>query len=129
MVQHTVLLVEDNRLLRNWISNTLQSAGFEVVSPETVEEALDLAATQPFDVLVTDWRLTDGCDGFAVLARARTSFPQVPSVLISADADARLAEHARNAGFNAVLEKPFPPWKIIATLHSLLAARPIEVQS
>jgi len=123
----TVLLVEDNALLRGWISSSLEEAGFSIVAPDTTAEALHLAAVRPFDVVVTDWRLGGGYDGFEVLARLRSKFPQTLSVLISADANRQLVERAQDAGFDGVLEKPFPPWKIIAALHSLIEARRMEV--
>ena len=122
MRETTVLLVEDNSLLRRWISTSLEAHGFRVMAPDSVTEALRLATIYPFDVVVTDWRLPNGYDGFEVLAHVRKNLPQVLSVLISADFDTQLAERARAAGFNTVLQKPFPPWKISDAIYSLLEA-------
>ena len=122
MGQATVLLVEDNGLLREWLRNCLEGYGFCVAAPPSVSEAVHLAAARPFDVVITDWHLADGWDGFQVLAQVRKEHPQVPLVLISADADAELVHRAQCAGFDSVLQKPFPPCNIAATLHRLVKA-------
>ena len=113
-----VLLVEDNRLLRWWMASSLESGGFAVLAPESSDEALKMAGTWPVDLLVTDWRLGDGPDGFEVLAHARLFSPGLFAVLISAEADEGLAEHARAAGFNVVIRKPFPVAEIVAAART-----------
>ena len=101
-----VLLVEDNRLLRWSMTRGLTREGFLVVAPETVEEALMLGALIPFDVLVSDWRLEDGHDGFQVLNAVRQKLPNIASILISAEADDELRRRGLSAGFDRVLQKP-----------------------
>lgn len=126
MHQTTVLLVEDIKVLRQWIAMHLESHGFQVLAPETVEQALALAHVYPFHALITDWRLANGHDGFAVLAAIRSELPDVPAILISADPEVELAGRARQAGFNMVLEKPFPPWKILDALKSVVPMEELE---
>ena len=120
-----ILLVEDNALLRDWIRTSLEEDGFDVTAASSLAEADCAGAAWPFDVLVTDWKLADGT-GFDVLADVRPMWSGILPILISADADSTLVERARAAGFRAVLQKPFPPWKIVAAIHEL-AAQPCEV--
>jgi DNA-binding response OmpR family regulator len=113
-----VLLVEDNRLLRWWMTSSLQHAGFVVAAPDSLSEAMQLCQSGPIDMLVTDWHLGEEGDGFQVLDCTRRLSPEVFAVLISAEADADLAEHARCAGFDVVIEKPFPVAEIVGAVHA-----------
>jgi len=116
-----VLVVEDNRLLRWWMTSSLEHAGFVVEAPETLSEALQICDTSAIEMLVTDWHLREPAaagDGFEVLAHARRHSPQVFAVLISAEADAELTGAARNAGFDVVIQKPFPVAEIVGAVHA-----------
>jgi DNA-binding response OmpR family regulator len=128
MHRFSVLLVEDNQLLRWWMTSSLQREGFRVVAPKSVEEAIALAAT-PFDVLITDWRLAQDHNGLEILTGARKKFPGTLAILISAEADAELSHRARAGGFDLVIEKPFAVADIVgAVQHLAERARP-EVAS
>lgn len=120
-----VLLVEDDRLLRWWMTTTLINGGFDVTAPETVDEAVRLAASCPVDILVTDWNLGDRRDGFDVLKHARLGSPRLFAVLITADVNEQLAERARRAGFDRVIQKPFPVSEITALLRARRERRPV----
>jgi DNA-binding response OmpR family regulator len=115
----TVLLVEDNSLLRWWMTNSLSNEGFRVAAPESVEEAINLAGVAPFDVLITDWRLAEGHDGLEILNRARRKDPTTVAVLVSAEAQPDFSERARDLGFDLVIEKPFGVAEIVDAVHGL----------
>jgi DNA-binding response OmpR family regulator len=117
MQRPKVLLVEDNMLLRWWMEGSLTREGLWVTAPETIEEALRLASAYPFDVLITDWQLAGGREGFEVLAEMRRHHPPQVAVLISAEADKSLVERGRRAGFDRVIQKPFPLAEIVAAVH------------
>lgn len=122
MTKPRVLLVEDNRLLRWCVSKELDRSGCAVLAAATVDEALQLAPGLPVNVLITDCRLAEGHDGFEVLARVRERYPQISSILISAEANPQLASKARNAGFNYVIEKPCPVEEIVGVIRALTAS-------
>jgi CheY-like chemotaxis protein len=114
----TILLIEDNRLVRWWMLKSLTREGFRVVAPSTVEEALELGTTYPFDVLVSDWRLPDGHDGLKVLTTVRQAFPRIVSILISAEAGTELTQRALGAGFDKVIQKPLQTSQIVEAIKS-----------
>lgn len=129
MPRLSVLLVEDNQLLRWWVTSSLAREGCCVMAPPSVDEAMSLAAATPFDVLITDWRLAQGHNGLEVLTRVREKSPETLAILISAEADAELSGRARASGFDLVIEKPFPVAEIVGAVHRLTEhARP-EVTS
>jgi len=126
MRRRTVLLVEDNQLLRWWMTSGLEREGWSVLTSNSADEAIKMAATAAFQVLITDWRLADDQDGFGVLAQVRAKYPQVLAILISADADAELTGRAQTNGFDVVLRKPFPLAEIMGAVHGLAASQPSE---
>lgn len=114
--QAKVLLIEDNELLRWYLTTGLSREGFRVVAPATIDEGIRLGTEIPFDVLISDWRLGDGHDGLEVLAKIRQAFPLIPSILISAEADAELTERALDAGFDCVIPKPLEVAEIVGAI-------------
>ena len=112
-----VLVVEDNRLLRWWMASSLEHSGFLVAAPETVDEALAVSDSSAVDILVTDWNLGESRDGFDVLSHARKTSPQLFAILISAEADGELELRAHQAGFDVVIQKPFPVAEITGAVH------------
>ena len=130
MERPRVLLVEDNRVLRWWMLSGLEQAGFEVVSTPSAEEAQWLGACFEFDVLVTDWHLSGDKDGFEVMQHLRAKHPKLLTVLVSAQADANLAQQAWEAGFNVVLQKPLRLAEVIGAIYCMIGehrTREVEV--
>ena len=119
--QLRILLVEDNQLLRWWMTLCLSREGFLVVAPPTVEEAFRLGASYPFDVLVSDWRLQNGHDGLEVLAAVKHASPQIAAILISAEADHDLTVRALEAGFHRVMQKPLDSSDIVSAIQACAA--------
>ncbi len=129
MYRHSVLLVEDNQLLRWWMTCSLQREGFTVVAPASVEEAMSAASKTPYDVLITDWRLAEDHNGFEVLARVREKSPPALAILISAEAFRDLPERARALGFDLIIEKPFPVAEIVGAVRNLASVHGTEAIS
>jgi DNA-binding response OmpR family regulator len=121
-----VLLVEDNRVLRRWMLSGLEEAGFDVVSAASAEEAQWLGACFKFDVLVTDWHLSGDKDGFEVMQHLRAKHPKLLTVLVSAHADAELAQRAWKAGFNVVLQKPLRLAEVIGAIYCMIGEQGIR---
>ncbi len=129
MYRYSVLLVEDNQLLRWWMSCCLQREGFVVVAPTSVEEAMSAASKAPYEVLITDWRLAEDHNGFEVLARVREKSPSALAILISAEASSELPERARALGFDLIIEKPFPVAEIVGAVRNLASVHGTEAIS
>ncbi len=117
MNRRKVLLVEDNRLLRWWMLLDLYEAGYWVAAPDSPEDAVRLANTSEFDVLITDWRLPESHTGFEMLSHAKTTSPAVLSVLISAEMNEEMAYQAHCAGFDQTLAKPFQRGDLLQALQ------------
>ncbi|NOG68920.1 response regulator [Roseicella sp. DB1501] len=120
-----VLLIEDDALVRNLLSETLDGDGFEVDGLANAEDALILlGAGQVPDVLVADINLGAGLNGFDLAEMARARHPDVEVILISGAAP----EPARRNGGRRehFLQKPFAPDRLAAMIREAGAARGAE---
>ena len=66
----TLLLVEDEPFLRKAVAASLRFLGFQVTDADTGTDALRLARSRPFDLLILDVVLP-GIDGFEIVRRLR----------------------------------------------------------
>ncbi|MBV1857851.1 MAG: response regulator [Nannocystaceae bacterium] len=77
-----VLVVEDEPLVRRTTARVLESAGYEVIAATSGEEALQLADTQKFDLVLSDV-VMPGLSGVELSKRLHDINPQLPVVLMS----------------------------------------------
>lgn len=111
-----VLLVEDDRDLREAIIVSLKMAAIDFLAFETAEQALPhVQAAQP-QLLVTDFRLP-GMNGLELLRRATSFNAQLQVVVMTAYADTELAIEALRAGAHDFLVKPFQPRQLMAVIE------------
>ena len=82
--QRTVLLVEDDEVIRATTAELLQGSGYVVVDAASAEDAMTALQTVPIDVLVTDVNLP-GASGPAFAAKARALRPGVGIVFATGD--------------------------------------------
>ena len=92
-----VLLVEDEILVNEWVTQSLTEQGFAVQSVTNAADALGHLASDPVDVLFTDINLPGKMDGAALARRARELLPNLPVIYASARAT-MLAPDARVPG-------------------------------
>jgi DNA-binding response OmpR family regulator len=114
----TVLLVEDERKLRDLIRTYLERGGLTVLSTGSGAEAISLAASAAPDLVILDLGLPD-VPGETVAAEVRTSRP-VPIVMLTAKA----AEEDRIAGLQLgaadYVTKPFSPRELVLRIQAIL---------
>jgi DNA-binding NtrC family response regulator len=89
-----ILLVDDNELVRESLGMILEHDGFHVSHAGDVTEALDLIASQPFDVLLTDLRIPQAGDGLSVASAMRNSQPRAVTIIFSGYPEMRSASAA-----------------------------------
>jgi len=114
--QSTVLLVEDEPLIRLFISELLEEADFKVVEAANAQEAqVILEAGLPVNVLLTDVDMPGGCNGFELAHRVHESWPEIEILIMSGRQWPGQGDLPPGAAF---LAKPCPNEAIISHVHS-----------
>jgi two-component system response regulator FlrC len=103
-----VLLVEDDRALREALADTLLLAGHDHAAVGSAEEALLAVAREPFSLVVSDVNMP-GMDGHQLLGLLRARHPQLPVLLMTAHGAVERAVDAMRQGAADYLVKPFEP--------------------
>lgn len=115
----TILIVEDEFLIRLAVSETLMDAGFEVLEAETVDEALAHLSSQVVSLLLTDLRLQNEGDGIRLAETAREMTPTLPIIYMTGMS---VSPDSQNLGPNeTMIAKPFLPSELTALARRLLA--------
>jgi len=78
-----LLFVDDEPNIRTLLSRILKGQGFEVTVAATVAEALNLIATQPFEVLISDLNIGEAGDGFTVVSAMRRTQPESATFILT----------------------------------------------
>ena len=92
-----VLLVEDDRALREALADTLLLGGHDYCAVGSAEEALERAAQEPFNLVVSDVNMP-GMDGHQLLSALRVRHPQLPVLLMTAHGAVERAVDAMRQG-------------------------------
>ena len=115
-----VLLVEDDRALREALADTLLLAGHDYVAVGSAEEALTAVTKDAFNLVLSDVNMP-GMDGHQLLSLLRARQPQLPVLLMTAHGAVERAVDAMRQGAVDYLVKPFEPKALLDLLarHAL----------
>jgi two-component system, NtrC family, response regulator AtoC len=102
-----ILVVDDEKLIRWSVGERLQRDGYEVMTAESGEQALEFVAAHAPDLMLLDVRLP-GIDGLATLQRALAVHPELTVLMMSAHSTVDIAVEAMKQGAIDFLVKPFP---------------------
>jgi CheY-like chemotaxis protein len=101
-----ILIVDDAGEVVVLCVNMLQSLGYAVKGANRGQAALDLVRSEPFDLMIIDYRMPE-MNGFEVFEQARATRPDMAFMLLTGHGSSDVVEDATELGFNAILLKPF----------------------
>ncbi len=117
----TILVVEDDPVLREALTETLAQAGFRPIAAQDAARALEQLAEQPVQLVVTDVRMP-GMDGRVLLKRIKERHPLLPVLVMTAYGTIQDAVEAIRVGAADYLVKPFEASLLVGKIQDLLAA-------
>ncbi len=115
-MNQSILIVDDEQNIRRSLSMILQSKGFSVTTADTLAEAYR-HIKQPFHFFIIDVLLPDG-DGIALIEPIRSAHPGSIIIVISGNANIKMAIEATRKGADDFLEKPLSRDKLLLTLRN-----------
>jgi two-component system response regulator PilR (NtrC family) len=101
-----ILVVDDERSMREMLAILLRREGHDVAVAENGRGAIDLLNQRPFDLVVSDARMPD-LDGLEVLRHARSINPSIIAIMVTAYGSPDLIRGVAQLGVNDYVEKPF----------------------
>jgi len=120
-MQRRILLVDGERALKTALATALRQDGYEVELADSGDEALELAAHTPLDLVVTDLRLP-AMDGLDLFRRLRERQPGLAGVVVTAYGSLESAVEALRLGFADYVTKPFEVAALRRLVGRVLAA-------
>jgi heterodisulfide reductase subunit A len=130
--QFHILVVDDELVVRDSLSEWLQEEGFSVDMAASGPEALDQMTKQAYQLMLLDIKMPE-MDGVEVLQKAREILPELNVIMMTAYATVETAVEAMKIGALDYLIKPFDPESLVPmvlqTYHNLevVEGRQIEV--
>jgi DNA-binding response OmpR family regulator len=113
-----ILVVDDDRVLADVISYSLQRAGFQIIQAHDGMTALERWSEEKPDLIVMDVNLPR-LDGFAVCQRIRTEAP-TPIIFLTVRCEDADVVRGLELGADAYMTKPFSPRQLVARAQAIL---------
>ncbi|MCO5264626.1 MAG: sigma-54 dependent transcriptional regulator [Lentimicrobium sp.] len=116
---YKVLIVDDDPTFCLMLKSYLGNKGFEVKEVFSAGSAMKAAKEQPFDIILTDYRLPD-FDGLVLMKELKTIAPGVPAILMTRYGDIRSAVTAIKSGAFDYITKPVNPDELLLTVNKAI---------
>lgn len=119
-----ILVADDEAHIRHIVSMKLANAGYEVVTAEDGEEALELALAEHPDLVITDYQMPylTGLEMCARL-RANAATRQTPVLMLTVRGFDIESHEMSAAGIVSVLSKPFSPREVLGKVQELVGVK------
>jgi CheY-like chemotaxis protein len=123
-----ILVCEDQDSIRRMFEALVRARGHTVTAVSSGAMAIDVATTEPPDIVLLDLLLPGQYDGLEVTRRLRadTTTRHIPIVIISALTDEENRAKAAQAGASAYYTKPFSPTALLQELDRIQQTQNIK---
>jgi two-component system chemotaxis response regulator CheY len=117
----SILAVDDSASMRRMVSETLKTAGYEVIEAEDGREALQKAQAQKVSLVLTDVNMPN-MDGITLVRELRglPHYKFTPILVLTTEAGADKKQQGKAAGATGWIVKPFNPDTLLATIQKVI---------
>lgn len=123
-----ILIVEDEKLICWSLENVLTKFGYEIKTVHSGEKALECLYTESFNLIITDMKLPK-IDGFEVATAAKTLFPGILVIMISAESNPVRKMFTGQSFIDYFIEKPFDLRFITSLIKDVIENRNVNTQT
>jgi two-component system, chemotaxis family, chemotaxis protein CheY len=118
---HSILAVDDSASMRQMVTFTLKSAGYNVVEAVDGQDALEKSGTRDFDLVLTDQNMPR-MDGISLTKKLRDNpkFKTTPILILTTESSDQMKMAGRGAGATGWLVKPFDPAKLLEVIKKVV---------
>jgi len=116
-----ILAVDDSASMRQMVSFTLKGAGHNVTEASDGQEALSLAESNKYDLVLSDVNMPN-MDGITLTKqlRALSNFKFTPILMLTTEAGLDKKQDGKAAGATGWIVKPFNPEQLLATINKVI---------
>ncbi len=113
-----ILVVDDDKILRNSLGIGLRKAGFNAITADSAEYATEILSRITPDAIVLD-RMMDGIDGLTFLKQLRINGNDTPVIMLTAMSGAENTIDGLSGGANDYMSKPFQLQELVLRLNNI----------
>jgi two-component system nitrogen regulation response regulator NtrX len=125
-MSNTILVVDDERGIRDSLRGLLEDEGVEVEAVASGEECLRALERRPFACVLLDIFLGEGIDGLEALTKIKTAWPELPVVMISGHGTIETAVRATKLGAFDFIEKPLTAERTLVAVRNAIRQGGLE---
>ena len=116
-----ILAVDDSASMRQMVTFTLKGAGYQVTEAKDGKEALSIAKSKKFSLVITDVNMPN-MDGITLTKelRALSTYKFTPILTLTTESTAEKKQAGKSAGATGWIIKPFNPDQLLATVKKVL---------
>jgi two-component system chemotaxis response regulator CheY len=116
-----IMTVDDSASVRQMVSFTLQSAGYDVIEAEDGKDALEKIDGTGVHMVITDLNMPN-IDGVGLIKalRAQTPYKFIPIVFLTTESQSSKKQEGKAAGATGWIVKPFKPEQLLAVVKKVL---------
>jgi len=117
----SILAVDDSASIRQMVSFTLKSSGYEVVEAVDGMDGLEKAKGKSFNLILTDQNMPR-MDGLTLIKSLRglPQYKTVPILMLTTESSDAMKQQGRAAGATGWLVKPFDPQKLVEVVKKVI---------
>jgi DNA-binding response OmpR family regulator len=119
----TVLIVDDDELLRQTLAHGLRDSDFYVITAESADSASDIIKRLKVDIIILD-RMMVGTDGLTFLKAIRAQGNKTPVIMLTAMGGAENTIDGLSGGADDYLSKPFQLRELVLRINNVLRHAP-----
>ena len=117
----SILAVDDSASMRQMVSFTLRSSGYDVIEAIDGQDALDKVGDRQIDLVLTDQNMPR-MDGLTLIRNLRTQdrFKRTPILVLTTESSDEMKQAGRAAGATGWMVKPFDPARLLEIIGKVL---------
>jgi len=120
MAHTRILIVDDEEVMRDSLSDWLREDGYDVVAVESGAEAIEKVKAEAWNALLVDLKMP-GMDGIEVVRQVKKISPELPMIMVTAYATVDTAVQAMKEGAYDYIAKPFDPEQVGLAIRKIIA--------
>ena len=116
-----ILSIDDAKSIREMVFAILSNAGHQVTTACDGEEAMEIARSTKFDLVLSDVNMP-GMNGISLISKLRrlAGYEHIPMIMLTTESDDYKKKKAKSMGATGWLQKPFTPDRLIKAVDKLV---------